>query len=277
MKSSRSAVYRDGCHVGYTATGTRPCVYGDRTSSRTVVLFGDSHAAQWFPALQRIATARGWKLISMTKASCKVADVTIGSGHKPYTACDTWRSNAMARIRTLRPDLVVVSSSDAGDPARPAADPLRQWTTGFENTFRDLAPPASGSPPCSTPHGPRATRSTAPPGTPSNYGPARTTCRTRPATRPAPPPCAPPRPQRPPPSSTPPPGSAPPHRHLPRSRRRHRRLPRREPPLGGIRRRARPGPGTTAGPPHGYALNTPASRPERLSCKAWNLLACFAW
>ncbi|RMB80083.1 acyltransferase family protein [Streptomyces shenzhenensis] len=138
VKSSRSAVYRDGCHVGYTATGTRPCVYGDRTSSRTVVLFGDSHAAQWFPALQRIATARRWKLVSMTKASCKVADVTIGSGHKPYTACDTWRSNAMARIRTLRPDLVVVSSSDAGEPARPAADPLRQWTTGFENTFRDL-------------------------------------------------------------------------------------------------------------------------------------------
>ncbi|MFG2590072.1 hypothetical protein [Streptomyces sp. NPDC048438] len=46
MKSSRSAVHRDGCHVDHAATGTRPCVYGDRTSSRTVVLFGDSHAAQ---------------------------------------------------------------------------------------------------------------------------------------------------------------------------------------------------------------------------------------
>ncbi|MFD4949117.1 acyltransferase family protein [Streptomyces sp. NPDC058239] len=138
VRSSRSAVYRDGCHVDYAATGTRPCVYGDRTSSRTVVLFGDSHAAQWFPALQRLATTRGWKLVSLTKASCKVADVTIVSGHKPYTACDTWRSNAMARIKTLRPDLVVVSSSDAGDPARPATDPLHQWTTGFENTFRNL-------------------------------------------------------------------------------------------------------------------------------------------
>ncbi|MFE4061967.1 SGNH hydrolase domain-containing protein [Streptomyces sp. NPDC059096] len=138
VRSSRSAVYRDGCHADYAATGTRPCVYGDRTSSRTVVLFGDSHAAQWFPALQRLATTRGWKLVSLTKASCKVADVTIVSGHQPYTACDTWRSHALARIRTLRPALVVVSSSDAGDPARPAADPLRQWTTGFENTFRAL-------------------------------------------------------------------------------------------------------------------------------------------
>ncbi|GAA4335473.1 acyltransferase family protein [Streptomyces venetus] len=143
VKSSRSAVYRDGCHVDEAATRARPCVYGNRSSSRTVVLFGDSHAAQWFPALRRIATARGWKLVSLTKASCKVADVTIISGHKPYTACDTWRSDAMARIKALRPALVVVSSSDAGDPARPAADPLNQWTTGFEHTFHDVS--ASGA------------------------------------------------------------------------------------------------------------------------------------
>ncbi|CAM5266207.1 Acyltransferase OS=Streptomyces tendae OX=1932 GN=GUR47_23605 PE=4 SV=1 [Streptomyces tendae] len=138
VKSSRSALYRDGCHVDRAATGPRPCVYGDRTSSRTVVLFGDSHAAQWFPALQRLAVARGWRLVPFTKASCKVADVTIVSLHKPYTACDTWRSSALERIRALRPALVVASSSDAGDPARPAADPLHQWTTGFEHTFRDL-------------------------------------------------------------------------------------------------------------------------------------------
>ncbi|MFE9057460.1 acyltransferase family protein [Streptomyces mutabilis] len=139
VKSSRSAVYRDGCHVDRSAVRvTRPCVYGDRTSSRTVVLFGDSHAAQWFPALQRLATARGWRLVSLTKASCKVADVTIVSEHEPYTACDTWRSNAVARIKTLRPALVVVSSSDAGDAARPAADSLHQWASGFERTFREL-------------------------------------------------------------------------------------------------------------------------------------------
>lgn len=143
VKSSRSAIYRDGCHVGYAAVDTRPCVYGDRSSSRTVVLFGDSHAAQWFPALQRLAGARGWKLVSLTKASCKAADVTVISSHKPYTACDTWRAGAVARIKTLRPALVVVSSSDAGDPAHPTADPLHQWTTGFANTFRALA--ASGA------------------------------------------------------------------------------------------------------------------------------------
>ncbi|MFI2424796.1 SGNH hydrolase domain-containing protein [Streptomyces sp. NPDC018955] len=98
-----------------------------QVTPRTVVLFGDSHAAQWFPALRRLATARGWKLVSLTKASCKVADVTILNDHGPYTVCDTWRSRAVAKIDALRPELVVVSSSDAGDrPARrrppPAVD-----------------------------------------------------------------------------------------------------------------------------------------------------------
>ncbi|MFJ4274446.1 acyltransferase family protein [Streptomyces coelicoflavus] len=144
VKSSRSALYRDGCHVNYAATRPRqPCAYGDRTSSRTVVLFGDSHAAQWFPALQRLADAHGWKLVSMTKASCKVADVTTVNGQKPYTACDTWRSHAMADIKALRPALVIASSSDAGNLARPDSDLLRQWTTGFERTFRELG--ASGA------------------------------------------------------------------------------------------------------------------------------------
>lgn len=143
VKSTRSAVYRDGCHVGYATTRPVSCVYGDRTSSRTVVLFGDSHAAQWFPALRQLATAHHWKLVSLTKASCKIADVTIISAHQPYTACDTWRSQAIAKINALRPALVVVSSSEAGDPAYPTTDPLHQWTTGFTTTLRALT--ASGA------------------------------------------------------------------------------------------------------------------------------------
>ncbi|MDX3319754.1 acyltransferase family protein [Streptomyces sp. ME03-5684b] len=139
VKSSRSAIYRDGCHVNYAATRPRqPCAYGDRTSSRAVVLFGDSRAVQWFPALRRLADARGWKLVSGTKSSCKAADVTVVTGREPYAACYTWRSQAVTAIKALRPALVVVSSSDAGTPARPDADPLHQWTTGFERTFKDL-------------------------------------------------------------------------------------------------------------------------------------------
>ncbi|MDX3853520.1 acyltransferase family protein [Streptomyces sp. AK02-01A] len=138
-KDTKSAVYRDGCHVNYASTETPPCVYGDRSSDKVVVLFGDSHAAQWFPALDRLAQENRWKLISLTKASCKVAAVTIVSSGKPYESCDTWRSKAVARINELHPSLVIVSSSDAGTPVRAMDDPLQGWTDGFRETFQALA------------------------------------------------------------------------------------------------------------------------------------------
>ncbi|MFJ8825352.1 acyltransferase family protein [Streptomyces sp. NPDC102467] len=144
IKSGRSAVYRDGCHIGLASVDVPPCVYGDPASDTTVVLFGDSHAAQWFPALERLARERHWRLVSLTKASCKVADVTIVSGGEPYTACDTWRSKVLARIADLRPDLVIASSSEAGVPAHPdAGGAVRQWTAGFERTYRAIR--ASGA------------------------------------------------------------------------------------------------------------------------------------
>ncbi|MFJ8751625.1 SGNH hydrolase domain-containing protein [Streptomyces sp. NPDC102441] len=58
------------------------------------------------------------------------------------------RGHGRRQIRTARAPrtaarhpgaAVVVTSSDAGDPAHPAADPLHQWTTGYETTFRELA------------------------------------------------------------------------------------------------------------------------------------------
>ncbi|WP_330291101.1 acyltransferase family protein [Streptomyces sp. NBC_00576] len=143
IKSARSAVYRDGCHVAYGSTSVPPCEYGDPASRKVVVLFGDSHAAQWFPALNRLAKERGWKLVSLTKASCKAAKVTLRRFDGPYEACDTWRANAITRIAALRPALVIVSSSDAGDPLYPEPDPVRQWTDGFRATYDALG--ASGA------------------------------------------------------------------------------------------------------------------------------------
>ena len=66
------AVDQDGCNLGYSATKSPACVFGDITSSKSVVLFGDSHASQWFPALERIARDNHWKLISFTKSACPV-------------------------------------------------------------------------------------------------------------------------------------------------------------------------------------------------------------
>ncbi|MFI0721653.1 SGNH hydrolase domain-containing protein [Streptomyces sp. NPDC021224] len=93
-------MYRDGCHVGYASTKAPDCVYGDPRSDTEVVLFGDSHAAQWFPALERLAGERHWKLISLTKASCKVPAVSIVNGGGPYASCDTCPTRCTTRRGT---------------------------------------------------------------------------------------------------------------------------------------------------------------------------------
>ncbi|MEV0648935.1 SGNH hydrolase domain-containing protein [Phytomonospora sp. NPDC050363] len=138
IKDHRSAVYRDGCHTDYDSSRVKACAYGDPASERVVVLFGDSHAAQWFPALDRLARDGGWRLVSLTKASCKVAAVTIVRAGEDYTSCDAWRAAALETVAGLRPSLVIASSSDAGDLAHPGPDALADWTSGYRRTFEAL-------------------------------------------------------------------------------------------------------------------------------------------
>ena len=78
-----------------------------------VVKSGDSHAAQWFPALERIAVKQDWRLISLTKSACPAADVALYDERlgRDYTECDTWRRNSVERVLALKPALVIVANS----------------------------------------------------------------------------------------------------------------------------------------------------------------------
>ncbi len=104
----------DGCNAAFLTVVAPPCVFGDPDGNRTVVLFGDSHAEQWFGAVQKIAVSHGWRLISWTKAACPLADVLLYSDqlHRPFTECPAWRSGTLQRIAALHPDLVIASGSD---------------------------------------------------------------------------------------------------------------------------------------------------------------------
>ena len=134
------AVYADGCHLSIVATEIETCAYGDTTSSSAIVLFGDSHAAQWFPALESVARENGLKLISLTKSGCPAASVQLRSPQldRAYTECTEWRSSAIARIVDVDPVAVVVASyggfiAPDGSAERWSISP-RDWRTGVERT-----------------------------------------------------------------------------------------------------------------------------------------------
>ena len=105
-------MYPSGCHLALDKLENADCLYGDAQGSSSAVLFGDSHAAQWFPAIDAAAHQRGVRLHSWTKSSCPSADVSIWNrvAKGVYTQCDVWRERVFARIEQLRPKVVILST-----------------------------------------------------------------------------------------------------------------------------------------------------------------------
>lgn len=128
------SVYGDGCHADFAVVSVRECVFGDPGSQFTVVLFGDSHAAQWFSAVREVADGQGWRLVNLTKKGCPVADVSVflKALGRQYDECDRWRESALSWIEQTRPDLVVLSQHRYTLSGRSAGgDPDARWREGF--------------------------------------------------------------------------------------------------------------------------------------------------
>lgn len=135
------AIDRDGCNVGYGPVKSPACVFGDSSSHKVVVLFGDSHAGQWFPAFEQIAKDNHWKFIPLTKAACPVPvlarlyDRNIG---RNYDECATWRTNTIQQIAALHPAIVITSSYSSYYLKQAGIAPA-EWERGLRQTLSQLA------------------------------------------------------------------------------------------------------------------------------------------
>jgi peptidoglycan/LPS O-acetylase OafA/YrhL len=137
VRREMPAIYRSGCHLDVDQSIVPPCEFGDTSASTSVVLWGDSHAAQWFPAVEAAARMRGWRLISMTKSGCPPADI----GGRPM--CRAWRRNALEAIRSRHPDLVVLANANVyldGSDDRAIKPTQEAFVDGERRTLVELAP-----------------------------------------------------------------------------------------------------------------------------------------
>ena len=135
----KPAVYGDGCHVNYGETKSGYCTYGNKNSSTTIVLYGDSHAAQWFPALEKLANERGFKLVSLTKSACPAVDSKRpDQGAFKMVHCTKWRQNSIARIAKIRPMAVITSSFQYFTPANTKVSRSQWWSDGQRKLLKDL-------------------------------------------------------------------------------------------------------------------------------------------
>jgi hypothetical protein len=117
----------DRCEAGPAAERIDACVFGDPASSTKVVLFGDSHAGMWLPAVSEIALRRHWQLRLFGKPSCPTPTLEFGS------SCDKFRAYAEGQIQASHPDLVLIANDSYGRPVTAA-----QWQSGLTRTLAAL-------------------------------------------------------------------------------------------------------------------------------------------
>ena len=144
----RTALNTTGCHLDVGDDVPRECAFGQPKSDTVVVLFGDSHAAQWFPALNAVALKRGWRLVPMTKSSCPSLDLSvwIEAFKRAYVECDRWRTNVFARLAAVKPALVIMSNyswyqpADSGPPGPAGPKPISKmlWRSSLAESVRHL-------------------------------------------------------------------------------------------------------------------------------------------
>jgi peptidoglycan/LPS O-acetylase OafA/YrhL len=129
-RNDSELIERDGCLLGTRASEPRnDCWYGDANGSKTVALVGDSHAAVFFPPLNKIAKERGWRLLVHTKISCRFLDLPIASRElqREYFECEEWREKVVGRLQAQPVDLIVIVVSRGQAVMKGADDsPTRQ-------------------------------------------------------------------------------------------------------------------------------------------------------
>jgi peptidoglycan/LPS O-acetylase OafA/YrhL len=138
--ADKAAVFVNGCTRSWREVRQAECAGGDAASPTTVALVGDSHAAMWNPAFQRVAEQRHWRLETLAKVTCPLQELHIVSPYlgREYTECEQWRGQIMARLQAEHPRLVVLSTSRryGADFGFTSYDP--QWIDTLGRTVTQL-------------------------------------------------------------------------------------------------------------------------------------------
>lgn len=125
LKRDLPVVYGDGCHQNQTDAEPTSCILGNLGGKKTIAIMGDSHAAHWVPALERIAQENGWRFVTFTKSACSFSRIEARLQGKPYPSCMEWRENAIAKIKELGVDIVFTSQSRGHGVGEAVAEGMR--------------------------------------------------------------------------------------------------------------------------------------------------------
>ncbi len=101
-------------HLGQTSSPI--CRLGASSSSRTIVVIGDSHAEMWMPAIISLGQRDGFAVVPLLKQGCLASEWTTtehsGAGHSlaSLAECHAWFQWAMSQARSLHPDVALIAA-----------------------------------------------------------------------------------------------------------------------------------------------------------------------
>ncbi len=136
------------CRSTRSPDGIEYCEYGDPTATKTVLLTGDSHAAQWVPAFAAAAHDEQIRLLVHTRGGCPSVDVPIARSTTrlvPSENCLQFRRDTERLIDTFHPNAVVLANADYEgrilddhNTLPDAAGQLDIWQQGLRSTIASL-------------------------------------------------------------------------------------------------------------------------------------------
>ena len=124
------------------------CTFANKHSKKLIVLFGDSHAMMWLPAIVPWAKAAGDKVALIWKPSCPLAALPRIPLYPPNPIpldCPVWRAKALAEIKAATPKLIVLGERTSRIKSLPGQAPFTnaEWQRGLMTTIKSLQRPGT--------------------------------------------------------------------------------------------------------------------------------------
>ncbi|MCX7521664.1 acyltransferase family protein [Microbacterium sp. STN6] len=137
----------DTCITGTRAVKPVVCEGGvsAEAATKTVALVGDSHAAQWEPALETVAQEKGWHIVMMLKGSCAFSKATRAGdpASAAVTSCAKWNSLVRDKLAAMPSVSALITSADIKDlyADKAGRSGYQNAVAGYRSTWKAL--PAS--------------------------------------------------------------------------------------------------------------------------------------
>jgi len=122
------------------------CAFGDLSSKRTIVLYGDSHAMMWLPAV--LAAEPKYRVDLFWDPTCPLVAIpglAFADGTPPSN-CAAFRASSVAAIRSIDPKLVLLGERTYQVVTMPGSKPISNatWAKALKTTIRQVKTRTTG-------------------------------------------------------------------------------------------------------------------------------------